>query len=82
LVRITADVDVNGNLRAFEIRNQGHPDAFVVGVLGYAFPFYGVRIGAQAVLAHFKNAEFSKNASEALRGIVAASEELASRVGR
>jgi hypothetical protein len=82
LVRITADVDLNGNLHAFEIRNQGHPDAFVVGVLGYAFPFYGVRIEAQAVLAHLQNAQFSKNASETLRGIVATSEEIGVRVGR
>src|SRR5580704_15443048 len=33
-----ADVNLNGNLCAFEIRNQGHPDAFVVCILGYAFP--------------------------------------------
>ena len=29
-----ADVNLNGNLCALEIRNEGHLDAFVVGILG------------------------------------------------
>src|SRR2546426_9113758 len=29
------DVNLNGNLCAVEMCNQGHPDAFVVGILGY-----------------------------------------------
>jgi len=41
-----ADVNLNGNLCAFEICNQGHPDAFVVGILGYAFRFDGLGIEA------------------------------------
>jgi hypothetical protein len=71
-----ADVSLNGNLCAFEIRNQGDPDAFVVGILGYAFRFDGLGVEAQAVLVDFQNAEFPKNMGEALRGVVTASEEI------
>jgi len=70
------DVNLTGNLCAFEIRNQGHPDAFVVGILGYASRFDGLSIEAQAVLVDFQNAEFPKNMGEALRGVVTASEEI------
>jgi hypothetical protein len=77
-----ADVNLNGNLCGFEIRNQGHPDAFVVGILGYAFRFDGLGIEAQAVLVDFQNAEFPKNTGEALRGIITAARKSASRVGR
>jgi hypothetical protein len=59
-----------------EIRKQGHPDAFVVGVLGYAFRFDGLGIEAQAVLVDFQNAEFPKNMGEPLRGVVTASQEI------
>ena len=55
---------------------QGHPDTFVVGILGYAFRFDGLGIEAQAVLVDFQNAEFPKNMGEALRGVVTASEEI------
>lgn len=58
------------------MRNQGHPDAFVVGILGYAFRFDGLGIEAQAVLVDFQNAELPKNMGEALRGVVTASEEI------
>ena len=68
-----ADVNLNGNLCAVEMCNQGHPDAFVVGILGYASRFDGLGIEAQAVLVDFQNAEFPKNMGEALRGVVAAS---------
>src|SRR3984893_18522469 len=71
-----ADVNLNGNLCAFKIRNEGHSDAFVFGILGYAFRFDGLGIEAQAVLVDFQDAEFPKNMSEALWGIVTASEEI------
>jgi len=71
-----SDVNLDGNLCAFEIRNEGHPDAFVVGILGYASRFDGLGIEAQAVLVDFQNAEFPKNMGEALRGVVAVSEEI------
>jgi hypothetical protein len=71
-----ADVNLNGNLCAFEIRNQGHPAAFAVGILGYAFRFDALGIEAQAVLVDFQEAEFPKNMGEALRGVVTASEEI------
>jgi hypothetical protein len=58
------------------VGNQGQPDAFVVGILGYAFRFDGLGIEAQAALVDFQNAEFPKNTGEALRGVVAASEEI------
>jgi hypothetical protein len=57
------------------VGNQGR-DAFVVGILGYAFRFDGLGIEAQAALVDFQNAEFPKNTGEALRGVVAASEEI------
>ena len=41
-----ADVDLNGNLCAFEKRNEGHAHAFVVSILGYAFRPDGVGIKA------------------------------------
>jgi len=52
------------------------PDAFVVGILGYAFRFDGLGIKAQAVLVDFQDAEFPKNMGEALRGVVTASKEI------
>jgi hypothetical protein len=52
------------------------PDAFVVGILGYAFCFDGLGIEAQAVLVDFQNAELPKNIGEARRGVVTASEEI------
>jgi len=58
------------------MRNEGHPDAFVVGILGYASRFDGLGIEAQAVLVDFQNAEFPKNMGEALRDVVTASEEI------
>jgi hypothetical protein len=64
-----ADVNLNGNLCAFEIRSEGHADAFVVGILGYASRFDGLGIEAQAVLVDFQDAEFPKNMGEALRRI-------------
>ena len=69
-----ANVNLNGNFCAFEIRNQGHSDAFVVGILRYASRFDGLGIEAQAVLVDFQNAEFPRNMGEALRGVVTASE--------
>src|SRR5207244_2523705 len=71
-----ADVNLNGNLCAVEMCNQGHPDAFVVGILGYASRFDGLGIEAQAVLVDFQKAEFPENMGEALRGIVTAGEEI------
>jgi hypothetical protein len=68
--------NLNGNVCAFEIRNQGDPDAFVVGILGYAFRFDGLGVEAQAVLVDFENAEFPKNIGEPLRGVVTVSEEI------
>ena len=69
-----SDVYLNGNLLAFKIRNEGHPDAVVVGPLGYAFRFDGLGIEAQAVLVGFQNAEFPENMSKALWGVVIARE--------
>lgn len=59
---------------AFEIRNQGDPDAF--GILGYAFRFDGLGIEAQAVLVDFQDAKLPKNVGQALRGVVTPSEEI------
>src|SRR5436309_15199973 len=69
-------LNLNVNLCPVEMCNQGQPDAFVVGILGYASRFDGLGIEAQAVLVYFQKAEFPENMGEALRGIVTAGEEI------